>query len=395
MAWTDKTPEGFGASVTGGAGGSTIFVTNLNNSGAGSFREAIMGGSGTRGPRIVKFSVSGTINLTSLIEIENGVPGGGDNYDDLTIDASDAPNQGVQTAGEGVRIRVDNVIVKHMRFRTNQLGGSSIDSLAVDGGTNVLISHCSVQVGDDGDLDIINGADNVTVQYCMIGPNCGSGSYLNKYGSAGTQRVSFHHNLLFNNGRNPEAGGPNKLDFVNNVVYFNAAGGFEAVSRFPPDEGIISANLVGNYYKYGQGVTYNSNNRPIYFYSDRAFSGSSSFYLATNIIVDDNGTLVTSTQSNIYGNDAVTINGSPFSYPAITTTTAAQAYIDVLAFAGARQPCGLDALDQVIMGQLQAGTGATSIPYTSITDGSLGGYPDLTVPCPAGPSARVGWLGPL
>ncbi|MDP2815398.1 MAG: hypothetical protein Q8O19_01830, partial [Rectinemataceae bacterium] len=33
--------EGFGSNVGGGAGGTVVTVTNLNNSGAGSFREAV------------------------------------------------------------------------------------------------------------------------------------------------------------------------------------------------------------------------------------------------------------------------------------------------------------------------------------------------------------------
>lgn len=395
QGWTDKTPEGFGASVTGGAGGSVINVTNLNNSGAGSFREAIMGGSGTRGPRIVKFTVSGRIILTSDIEVENGVPGGGDNYDDLTIDGSDAPNHGIQISGKALRVRIDNFVMKHIRVRGDE--GDGGDAFALDGASNWLINHCSFQCGDDGDSDITSTSGNNTIQYSIFGPNCGAGSMLLKYNGGGTN-ISMHHNLFFTAGRTPEGAGPFALDYVNNVIYSNRLGNgglFDSITHWPPDEGNEAVNLVGNYWKYGSAMTYSvGNDKPSYHYSDRTFSGGSSFYYASNVIANPSDVIQTSTQTNIYGNDTPTIAGSPFSYPAITTTSAAQAYLDVMAYAGAHEPCGLDSLDTTIIGWTETGGGPTNHIQPSIA--SIGGYPDLTQPCPPSggtPSSTKGRLG--
>ena len=56
--------EGAGRYATGGRGGSVVHVTNLNDSGAGSFRDAV-----SHSNRIVVFDVGGTINLKSDVSL--------------------------------------------------------------------------------------------------------------------------------------------------------------------------------------------------------------------------------------------------------------------------------------------------------------------------------------
>jgi len=61
------TAQGFGANARGGRGGRVIEVTNHNDSGKGSLRNAME----ASGPRICVFRVSGTITLKSAIRVSS------------------------------------------------------------------------------------------------------------------------------------------------------------------------------------------------------------------------------------------------------------------------------------------------------------------------------------
>lgn len=78
--------EGFGAHARGGAGGQTIEVTSLADSGPGSLRAALE----ARGPRIVEFRVSGTINLQRRLEVRDPF---------VTVAGETAPGEGITLRG--------------------------------------------------------------------------------------------------------------------------------------------------------------------------------------------------------------------------------------------------------------------------------------------------------
>src|SRR5687768_10251526 len=76
--------EGFGKYATGGRGGKVVAVTNLNDDGEGSFRNALEKFPGE--PLTIIFKVSGTIELQSKIQIKRS---------NLTIAGQTAPGDGI------------------------------------------------------------------------------------------------------------------------------------------------------------------------------------------------------------------------------------------------------------------------------------------------------------
>src|SRR5690606_38298725 len=60
--------EGFGRYTTGGRGGEVVHVTNLDDSGPGSFRDAV-----SQSNRIVVFDVGGVINISTRIVIHRNI----------------------------------------------------------------------------------------------------------------------------------------------------------------------------------------------------------------------------------------------------------------------------------------------------------------------------------
>lgn len=236
--------EGWGAFTPGGRGGKVLKVTNLNDSGPGSFREAVM----SPGPRIVVFEVSGTITLKSDLTIREPY---------LTIAGQTAPGDGICLKGWPLKIaNTHDIIIRGLRVRPGTesgLVGSEIDALGISQSNNIIMDHCSFSWSCDEVVNNWHGSSNITIQWCMISEPLNHSVHekgAHGYGaSLGGYKLSFHHNLMAHaTARNPSIAGNDRnftilMDFRNCVIY-------NWVHR-SCDGKPLSINVVNNYFKSG------------------------------------------------------------------------------------------------------------------------------------------------
>lgn len=121
--------EGHGRFVTGGRGGKIYHVTNLNDSGTGSFREAVKSGN-----RIIVFDVAGVIALKSDLKIA----------DNITILGQTAPSPGITLRYYTVQPGSNNII-RFIRIRRGQEKdiNDGADASWQRNKTGIIFDHCS------------------------------------------------------------------------------------------------------------------------------------------------------------------------------------------------------------------------------------------------------------
>ncbi len=407
--------EGAGEFSFGGRGGKVFVVTNLDDSGPGTLREAVE----SAGPRIVVFNVAGIIHLKMPLFVKAPY---------LTIAGQTAPGDGICVAGESTLIDTHDVVIRYMRFRR---GNTSVfdrdDALGGNPIGNIIVDHCSCSWGGDENLSMyrhitaeaVGGTDqklptlNITLQWNI------SSEALNTYnhafgGTWGGRNDSFHHNLFASNtARNPSIGMTYGFNFVNNVLFnwrHRTVDGGDKDSLY---------NIINNYYKPGPAV----NPGPIAYRILEpsatqkkpdliAYYGKA--YVAGNVVEGNDAV----TKDNWDGGVQFADGGSkddpdtspqdkaksliekvrvdkPFPMAAVMMTSAKEAYKSVLENAGAtlphRDPVDLRVIETVKTGKVWAqGETITPTPMKGlakndvgkagsgiITDVSqIGGYPD-------------------
>lgn len=235
------TAYGGGAYSTGGRGGNVYHVTNLEESGPGSFAWAL----GQPRPATIVFDVSGVINSSAWVDI-----GGSD----LTIAGQSAPVGGItiaSTHGARTRVRGDgsNLIIRYLRVRPATKSGDDAFELFTDHGySDVIFDHMSVSYGGDETFSLRgNSTHNITIQNSIIAEGK-TGSLLGSSGSteSGFQwNYSYLNNLNYNiSHRSPNMNTDQRADIINNV---NHDWGQGMGAMF----GDMKLNHINNYYSLG------------------------------------------------------------------------------------------------------------------------------------------------
>ncbi|HEU5355936.1 MAG TPA: hypothetical protein VFU65_15795 [Actinocrinis sp.] len=303
---------GFGAGATGGSGGSTYHVTNLKDSGAGSFRDAV-----SASGRTIVFDVGGYITLSSAVSVKSN----------LTIEGDTAPGQGIGLMGREVSFaNSSNDIVRYVRFRQGTLDPNTGKSaLSLSSASNMIFDHVSVEFGSWDDIDAV-GAKNITVQDSIIADPIGQ-----RFGAhTETGPFTWYHDVFANShNRNPLAKA--NTQFIDNVVY-GYQGGYTAGNS----GGVFTHDVVDDYFIAGPETS----------------SPSDAYFQMTNQKVYNSGNLLDPDKNGVLGGSSLglgggaTALGSPWASTtnSIATQSARSAYSWDLANSGDLPRDQVDAL---------------------------------------------------
>ncbi len=360
--------EGYGRFAIGGRGGKVYHVTNLNDSGPGSLREAVE----AEGPRTVVFDVGGLITLKSRIIPRNPY---------ITIAGQTAPGPGIcirnyTFGGYGCH----DMIKRFVRIRLGTLAGHSMDGTGLASCSDCIFDHLSICWTLDEAIST-RGAGNISIQRCIVSEALlNHPMYSGGYGgSIGGDVASLHHNLLAHNaGRNWSLAGAldqasrhqGRLDIRNNVVY--------NWYKRTCDGGAKYVQFVNNYYKPGPASVVFHVLMPER--NNIAGFGPQDYYVSGNIMEGRYGAdqpwagLVKPHDEEL----SAFVQTEPFFEPYVTTHTAEAAFDNVLADVGCNIP-KLDKYDQRIIAETRNGTthfvgSLTNTPGVVNTQDDVGGW---------------------
>ena len=259
-----QTYQGFGANTLGGLGQSVYHVTNLNDSGLGSLRNAV-----SQGNRHVVFDVAGTIQTLSRIQVKGS---------NITIDGFTAPAPGITIQNLGLRLSgndlTHDVIIRGIRVHIiNNQPGQEDGIAIVAGAYNIVIDHVSVRGASDENIGI-NNAHDITISSSILADPLLPRS-TNMIITNGANRISLHNNLFFNADRRspwiswlevapsttlPSESPDTVADVRNNLMW--------EVSNEESSHGVVvfggaKANIIDNFFKATTGSSERAQKRVI------------------------------------------------------------------------------------------------------------------------------------
>lgn len=348
----------------GGRGGKVLVVTNLDDSGPGSFRAACE----TPGPRIVVFNVAGIIRLKDHLRIRAPY---------ITIAGNTAPGDGVCIAGNTVELETHDIVLRHVRFRRGETDPADRDdSLGGKVVGNVIIDHVSASWSLDENLSayfhwtqppgggkpVKTPTVNITIQHSISSESLST--YHHAFGSTiGGLNSTFHHNLwACNTGRNPSVGMYGDFTFANNVLFnwrHRTIDGGDHRSLY---------NILNNYFKPGPGTPAapiahrllkpeSERSKTVVDHFGKAFVDGNVVEGNERVTRDnwDGGVQPSTAKATVAAALAGIRVDTPFPHAAFPLQPAPDAYTYVLANAGATLP-RRDAVDTRILHQVRTGT---------------------------------------
>jgi hypothetical protein len=384
---------GFGKYATGGRGGKVAFVTNLNDTGEGSFRNALEQFPGE--PLTVIFRISGIIELQSKIQIKRS---------HLTIAGQTAPgdgiclkNQSLILNGAAVKGNHGNIIIRFIRSRPGGTDKKGLYGFDMENCHDVIIDHCSFSWANE-ECAAMYDTKNTTVQWCIVSEGlyeAGHQKGHRSYGGVwGGQYASYHHNLIAHqNSRAVRFNGARAhdtmaiIDYRNNVIYnwgnANACYGGEVNIA----GGVSQVNMVNNYYKPGPATAGDLKFVHVS-YNAKEAKGNGQWYLNGNIMDGNKGL----TKNNLKGLDLAEDVEEVKAYTefniaeALPEQNAKDAFESVLKYAGAIYP-ERDATDARVVEETRTGkaAGKGSFGKAGIIDspeavGSWASYKTIAAP---------------
>jgi Bacterial TSP3 repeat len=360
--------QGFGNKVTGGRNGVVYHVTNLNDAGTGSFRDAVS----TSG-RIVVFDVGGYIQLVTAVSAKSN----------LTIAGQTAPGQGIGFRGGEISFaNSSNIICRFIRIRPgSETASTTDDALSLFRARDVIIDHSSFEFGPWNNIDGVSDdwqnfpVTNITVQDSLIADP--TGQQFGAHTESVSSQWAWYRNIFANShNRNPLA----KINtvFVNNVLYNDSAGFTTHTSTN------FTHDVLNNYFIFGPASTGTDNT---WYQVDK----NQSIYYAGNLKDTNlNGTLDGAATTPFWYQGTGTVLTTPWS----SETTAKLALDTPSAMRVATSLAGTlprDPIDALIIGQVltlgkgTTGSGAATVGpagglYTSQADTGLpnNGYGAIT-----------------
>jgi len=225
--------EGWGATALGSCNRSNpqvLRVANLDDSGAGSFREAMSQVDPNR-LSIVKFDVAGRIVLDSRITFRGSC---------VYVAGQTAPGGGITISAPGKKAlyvrgaNAHDIVIRHLRFRNGYAGDvSNSFNIMIADGIDIVLDHLSLSWSSDKLLGISKFSwsqpiHGITVQRTIISEILGEQPTAvqitgnDEDGATDWRHIydlTLHHNLFAHNGYRNPAVTTFGTEFINNVVY--------------------------------------------------------------------------------------------------------------------------------------------------------------------------------